>query len=665
MADYDLQYQDTYIDVLLATANELKTAGYIYKGVATPSTNPGTPTERVAYLASEPGTYTNFGGIVIASGLYSLTYAGGTWTGTQMSAGSVSLEDCTHQFGGTAKKIVKVKSADFANQNSSFPGNALKYRLSLNAYALIDVRQCSAVKVTIPYSAVSADTKMDRVTLPTYDKDKVIISTADLGWFYFHSADVVINVDLTEARFADARYIGLYFGCASTSTTLSYTKLNTDNIVIELTLNDSYHAQAAEEDDVFNNENESSFTLNDLKYTSVAFNLYLRGAFIVDVRMYDEYNVQLSVAAGSPIKGSVQGWAEHDKTSGISDSGWITAGNSYTLSRVEGVKYIAILATYTSNNTGIPTLTEIAQYFTFSFTGFKKGIAERVLELESAQDVATPYNWREQLTTTSYNGDKINLGDNTYTFSTLGTLQSGTSSRQGGAAYGDFLFQFHDTLATICVFNMSTGVNVQKLTLTAMANYHAGSGGFSRTFYDVSDPFPLLYISSMDEKKIYVYRLTGAIGSLSISKIQTITLTMEYYLPNITIDAENDKIVIFAYTQNSWGDATNNKSVIMSCAIPSHSADVTITQYDGEFLVPFIIAEQGAFARLGKLFMSYGNTGATTNEGGIIVFDYAAKVVTNLIGLRAIGDLEPEACVKWNDSIVFTTQTGVVYKLDF
>lgn len=88
MADYDLQYQDTHIDALLATANELKTAGYIYKGVATPSTNPGTPTERVAYLASEPGTYTNFGGIVIASGLYSLTYAGGTWTGTQMQAGS-------------------------------------------------------------------------------------------------------------------------------------------------------------------------------------------------------------------------------------------------------------------------------------------------------------------------------------------------------------------------------------------------------------------------------------------------------------------------------------------------------------------------------------------------------------------------------------------------
>ena len=84
MADYDLLYQDTYIDALLATANELKTAGYIYKGVATPSTNPGTPTERVAYLASEPGTYTNFGGIVLTAGLYVLTYDT-TWAATTLN----------------------------------------------------------------------------------------------------------------------------------------------------------------------------------------------------------------------------------------------------------------------------------------------------------------------------------------------------------------------------------------------------------------------------------------------------------------------------------------------------------------------------------------------------------------------------------------------------
>ena len=98
MADYDLKYTGQQIDALLATANELKTAGYIYKGVATPSTNPGTPTERVAYLASEPGTYTNFGGIVIASGLYSLTYASGTWTGTQIQDIKMEIRDGEDDF---------------------------------------------------------------------------------------------------------------------------------------------------------------------------------------------------------------------------------------------------------------------------------------------------------------------------------------------------------------------------------------------------------------------------------------------------------------------------------------------------------------------------------------------------------------------------------------
>lgn len=120
MADYDLQYQDNYIDALLATANELKTAGYIYKGVATPSTNPGTPTERVAYLASEPGTYTNFGGIVIASGLYSLTYVSGTWTGTQMQAGSdIEVVQTTGQ---SATAVMSQKAV-----TNSLVGSAIVY----------------------------------------------------------------------------------------------------------------------------------------------------------------------------------------------------------------------------------------------------------------------------------------------------------------------------------------------------------------------------------------------------------------------------------------------------------------------------------------------------------------------------------------------------------
>lgn len=54
-------------------------AGYQFMGVATPATNPGTPDEKVFYLASEAGTYTNFRGIVINEGEVCALVWNGTW----------------------------------------------------------------------------------------------------------------------------------------------------------------------------------------------------------------------------------------------------------------------------------------------------------------------------------------------------------------------------------------------------------------------------------------------------------------------------------------------------------------------------------------------------------------------------------------------------------
>lgn len=53
-------------------------AGYQFMGVASPSTNPGTPDQKVFYIAYTPGTYTNFGGISV-TGLCVLKY-GTAWT---------------------------------------------------------------------------------------------------------------------------------------------------------------------------------------------------------------------------------------------------------------------------------------------------------------------------------------------------------------------------------------------------------------------------------------------------------------------------------------------------------------------------------------------------------------------------------------------------------
>ena len=95
MANYDLAYPGLTIDSFLDTVNELQSNGYIFKGVATPSTNPGTTTEKCAYIASEVGTYTNFGGIAV-TGLSVLTYNGTAWSAASLNI-NLDIQQTTGQ----------------------------------------------------------------------------------------------------------------------------------------------------------------------------------------------------------------------------------------------------------------------------------------------------------------------------------------------------------------------------------------------------------------------------------------------------------------------------------------------------------------------------------------------------------------------------------------
>lgn len=65
-------------DTLLAMVDSLGT-GYQFKGGAVPSTDPGTPDQKVAYFAG-PGTYPNFGAVTIPEGYVGIFYgSGSTW----------------------------------------------------------------------------------------------------------------------------------------------------------------------------------------------------------------------------------------------------------------------------------------------------------------------------------------------------------------------------------------------------------------------------------------------------------------------------------------------------------------------------------------------------------------------------------------------------------
>ena len=63
-------------------------AGYQFMGVATPSTNPGTPDQKVFYIAITAGTYTNFSSLVVNEGEVAILKYDTIWSKDLVSEGS-------------------------------------------------------------------------------------------------------------------------------------------------------------------------------------------------------------------------------------------------------------------------------------------------------------------------------------------------------------------------------------------------------------------------------------------------------------------------------------------------------------------------------------------------------------------------------------------------
>lgn len=72
---------------LLAMISSLG-VGYQYMGIATPTTNPGTPDQNVFYFASQSGTYVNMGGLVLDGEINIIRY-NGTWIAESLGAATI------------------------------------------------------------------------------------------------------------------------------------------------------------------------------------------------------------------------------------------------------------------------------------------------------------------------------------------------------------------------------------------------------------------------------------------------------------------------------------------------------------------------------------------------------------------------------------------------
>lgn len=83
--------------VLVQMVNELG-SGYQFIDIATPATDPGTPDENVWYIASQAGTYTNFGGIIVNENEVCALVWNGSWTKKVTGAATAAQVNQLGQF---------------------------------------------------------------------------------------------------------------------------------------------------------------------------------------------------------------------------------------------------------------------------------------------------------------------------------------------------------------------------------------------------------------------------------------------------------------------------------------------------------------------------------------------------------------------------------------
>ena len=173
-------------------------AGYVFAGVATPSTNPGTPDAKVFYLANGKGTYTNFGGIEVTEDEVVILYYDTGWH--KVATGMASHEKLTEleEYAGNLRDFeLTWETGKYISRLTGALGNATAYKASNR----LDISGYSQI-------IVSAITLNDLSGYAFYDENGAFVSGGQLSVLSGYDVAVTtINVPDGANYFAFTTYI--------------------------------------------------------------------------------------------------------------------------------------------------------------------------------------------------------------------------------------------------------------------------------------------------------------------------------------------------------------------------------------------------------------------------------------------------------------------------
>ena len=229
-----------------------------------------------------------------------------------------------------------------------------------------------------------------------------------------------------------------------------------------------------------------------------------------------------------------------------------------------------------------------------------------------------------------------------YSYENMYSVSGITSHTQGMDIYDGVIAAFKAD-NKMYTFNLSNG-SVIGSAITAKSE-HGGSASFSDAFYDESDRFPLLYVSSdLTPCEIYVNRITTTTSTL----IRTLVLPLDKagYYGKATLNGNT--LYCLGYKENSYtsdGGGTNNVIVsIWDLTSLTDNGDGTYTpQFVSSFERAFIYVLQFVTFHDGMIWAGSGY--GSPNKSKVYALNITNGTILHTITLPDTVEIEGGAFV--------------------
>lgn len=242
---------------------------------------------------------------------------------------------------------------------------------------------------------------------------------------------------------------------------------------------------------------------------------------------------------------------------------------------------------------------------------------------------------------------------------------------QGGACYGDYYFQFRNNNEHMFVYDLAGATLLEKVSIPSgsrgfVSNCHCNTVNFGQEFFDSSDEFPLLYVSTGSASGGYtgaiVYRIQRTedgegVSSFSLTLVQTIKIPGTVWTEFLTAGA-------FCLVRES-----GSKGSFYRFKMPKLSdGDVTLEYENALNYFPVDPPQyttgsgQGELYYNGKVFFVSG-VPSSQNVNWFFVIDLATGIYETAFDMFPYNSQEPESVFIWRENlcIAFRNQILKVY----